>query len=69
MKAHYSIPAFMNTQIEEGMKVKVVETPARWMGLVSHDDKIQVVLRINEMMRKGIYPNRLFDNHLMDKDI
>ena len=69
MKAHYSIPAFMNTQIEEGMKVKVVETPARWMGLVSHDDKIQVVLRINEMMRKGIYPSRLFDNHLMDKDI
>ena len=60
MKAHYSIPAFMNTQIAEGMKVKVVETPARWMGLVSHDDKIQVVLRINEMMRKGIYPRKLF---------
>lgn len=60
LKAHYSIPAFMNTRIEEGMKVKVVETPARWMGLVSHDDKIQVVLRINEMMRKGIYPRRLF---------
>ena len=60
MKAHYSIPSFMNAQIEEGMKVKVVETPARWMGLVSHDDKIQVVLRINEMMRKGIYPQKLF---------
>ena len=60
MKAHYSIPSFMNVQIEEGMKVKVVETPARWMGLVSHDDKIQVVLRINEMMRKGIYPQKLF---------
>ena len=60
MKAHYSIPAFMNGQILDGMKVKVVETPARWMGLVSHDDKIQVVLRINEMMRKGIYPRKLF---------
>lgn len=62
MKAHYSIPAFMNTQIERGMKVKVVETPARWMGLVSHDDKIQVLLRINEMIRKGIYPRRLFED-------
>lgn len=62
MKAHYSIPAFMNTQIEGGMKVKVVETPARWMGLVSHDDKIQVLLRINEMIRKGIYPRRLFED-------
>ena len=62
MKAHYSIPAFMNEKIEKGAKVKVVETPARWMGLVSHDDKIQVVLRISEMMRKGIYPPKLFGN-------
>ena len=62
MKAHYSIPAFMNEKIEKGAKVKVVETPARWMGLVSQDDKIQVVLRINEMMRKGIYPPKLFGN-------
>ena len=60
MKAHYSIPAFVNKRITQGAKVKVIETPARWMGLVSHDDKIQVVLRINELMRKGIYPQKLF---------
>ena len=60
MNAHFSIPAFMNNEIAKGMKVKVVETPARWMGLVSADDKIQVLLRINEMMRKGVYPSRLF---------
>ena len=60
MNAHFSIPAFMNEEIAKGMKVKVVETPARWMGLVSADDKIQVLLRTNEMMRKGIYPSRLF---------
>ena len=66
MKAHYSIPTFMNNQIEKGMKVKVVETPARWMGLVSHDDKIQVVLRINEMMRKGVYPSKLFKVNVKD---
>lgn len=54
LKAHYSIPAFMNKRIREGVRVKVIETPARWMGLVSHDDKIQVVLRINDMIRKGI---------------
>lgn len=62
MKAHYSIPAFMNQKIAKGAKVKVIETPAHWMGLVSHDDKIQVVFRINEMMRKGIYPPRLFES-------
>ena len=60
MKAHYSIPAFMNERIAQGAKVKVIETPARWMGLVSHDDKIQVLLRINEMIRKKIYPSKLF---------
>ena len=52
MKAHYSIPAFMNERIADGVRVKVIETPARWMGLVSHDDKIQVLLRINDMIRK-----------------
>ena len=56
MKAHYSIPAFMNERIADGVRVKVIETPARWMGLVSHDDKIQVLLRINDM----IYPSKLF---------
>ena len=60
MKAHFSIPAFMNEKIAGGAKVKVVETPAQWMGLVSQDDKIQVVFRINEMIRKGIYPPKLF---------
>ena len=61
MEAHYSIPAFMNERISQGTRVKVVETLAKWMGLVSHDDKIQVLLRINEMMRKGVYPRRLFE--------
>ena len=60
MKAQYSIPAFMNERIADGVRVKVIETPARWMGLVSHDDKIQVLLRINDMIRKGIYPSKLF---------
>ena len=60
MKAHFSLPVFMNGEIKHGAKVKMVETPARWMGLVSHDDKIQVLLRINEMIRKGIYPQKLF---------
>ena len=30
MKAHYSIPAFMNERIADGVRVKVIETPARW---------------------------------------
>ena len=69
MKAHYSIPGFMNGQIELGAKVKVVETSARWMGLVSHDDKIQAMLRVNEMIRKGLYPSRLFKKTIETENI
>lgn len=61
MKAHYSIPAFMNERIADGVRVKVIETPARWMGLVSHDDKIQVLLRINDMIRKGFTRRSCFE--------
>ena len=60
LKAYNSISAFMNNRIREGVRVKVIDTPARLMGLVSLDDKIQVVLRINDMIRKGIYPSKLF---------
>lgn len=61
LKAHFSIPDFINGMIQGGLHVKAVETPARWMGLVSSDDRSQVILRINELVRKGIYPAKLFE--------
>lgn len=64
LKAHYSIPEFINERIKEGVCVKSVETPAKWMGLVSADDRIQVILRIDELIRKGIYPTKLFDPNI-----
>lgn len=61
MKAHFSIPDFINGMIANGTHVKLIETPAKWMGLVSPDDRIQVILRINELIRKGVYPAKLFE--------
>lgn len=62
LKAFFTIPDFINGMIAKGTgEVVTHETPAVWMGLVSPDDKIQTILRINEMIRKGIYPSRLFD--------
>lgn len=61
MKAHFSIPDFINTIIAGGIHVKLIETPAKWMGLVSPDDRIQVILRINDLIRKGVYPTKLFE--------
>ena len=62
LKAFFTIPDFINGMIADGRgEVEIHETPAVWMGVVSPDDKIQTILRINEMIRKGIYPSRLFD--------
>ena len=67
MKAHFSIPDFINGMISKGLHVKTIETPAKWMGLVSPDDRIQVILRINELVRKGVYPAKLFEPNLQNK--
>lgn len=60
VKKAYILPDFVNGYIREGARVKNVPTEARWMALVSPDDKIQTLLRINELIRKGVYPSRLF---------
>ena len=61
LKAFFTIPDFINGMIASGEgKVMTYETSAVWMGVVSPDDKIQTILRINEMIRKGYYPARLF---------
>ena len=62
LKAFFTIPDFINGMIEQqdGI-VKCCETPAVWMGVVSPDDKIQTIFRINEAIRKGIYPQKLFE--------
>ncbi|WP_321517116.1 sugar phosphate nucleotidyltransferase [uncultured Bacteroides sp.] len=61
LKSDFSIPGFMNEMVQEGLKVKTIKTPAKWMGLVSPDDRIQVILRINDLIRKGIYPSKIFE--------
>ncbi len=67
LKAHFSIPDLINGMIKKGLHVKTIKTPARWMGLVSADDRIQVILRINELSRKGVYPAKLFEPNLQNK--
>ncbi|BEG98713.1 sugar phosphate nucleotidyltransferase [Bacteroides sedimenti] len=61
LKAELSIPHFINEMVQNGMKVKTINTPAKWMGLVSADDRIQVILRINDLIRKGAYPKKIFE--------
>lgn len=61
LKAFFTIPDFVNGMIAKGEgEVMTYETPAVWMGVVSPDDKIQTILKINDLIRKGHYPSRLF---------
>ena len=61
LKAFFTIPDFINGMIAQGDgRIRIFETPALWMGVVSPDDKIQTILRINELIRKGVYPPRIF---------
>ena len=62
LKAFFTIPDFINGMIVQGEgEVMTHETSAVWMGVVSPDDKIQTILRIYELIRKGHYPARLFE--------
>ena len=61
LNSTFTIPQFMNTMVQKGLKVNTISTPAKWMALVSPDDRIQVILRINDLIRKGVYPQKLFD--------
>ena len=62
LKAFFTIPDFINGMIAQGDgKVMTHETQAVWMGVVSPDDKIQTILKINELIRNGHYPARLFN--------
>lgn len=64
LKAFFTIPDFVNGMIDKGEgEVVTYETPAVWMGVVSPDDKTQTILKINELIRKGHYPSRLFENY------
>lgn len=63
LKASFTIPDFINGMIKQGEGiVRTYETSAIWMGVVSPDDKIQTILKINELIRKGVYPMKLFEN-------
>lgn len=63
LKSESYIPTVVNNLITSGKaKCKVLDTPSKWFGVTYADDRKQVVMKISELIRKGIYPQRLFDN-------
>ncbi len=61
LKSEYYIPLAVNELIVKGqVSCKVLDTPSKWFGVTYSEDRPQVVLKINELVRKGVYPSPLF---------
>lgn len=61
LKSEFYIPLAVNNLIvEKKATCKVLDTPSKWFGVTYAEDRPQVVLKINELIKKGIYPNKLF---------
>lgn len=61
LKSEFYIPLAVNNLIVENkVTCKVLDTPSKWFGVTYAEDRPQVVLKINELVRKGKYPEKLF---------
>jgi len=61
IKSEFYIPTVVNELISDKRATcKVLDTPSKWFGVTYAEDRPQVVLKINELVRKGIYPNMLW---------
>jgi len=61
LKKEYYIPSLVNEMIQAGTATcKVLDTPSKWFGVTYAEDKPQFILKINELIHKGVYPAKLF---------
>jgi hypothetical protein len=61
LKSEFYIPLAVNNLIVEKRAVcKVLDTTSKWFGVTYPEDRPQVVLKINDLIHKGIYPEKLF---------
>lgn len=61
MKKEFYIPTLVNDLIQEGKATcQVLDTPSRWFGVTYAEDREQVILKINNLIHKGVYPQKLF---------
>jgi len=61
-KAEYFLPSVMDRLISAGKaEVKVLTTDDRWYGVTYREDKPVVMEAVNQMIKRGIYPNNLWE--------
>jgi len=61
MKKEFYIPTLVNDLIVAGKATcQVLDTPSRWFGVTYPEDREQVVMKINALIKQGVYPEKLF---------
>ena len=60
--AEFLLPDAVGDLVKAGrMKVKVLPTAERWVGLTYREDKEEAKAIIEELIQQGLYPKRLWD--------
>ena len=60
-KCEYLIPDVVFERIErDNLRVRVIDTSSKWMGVTYKEDKEELVNYINELIQKGEYPSNLY---------
>ena len=61
MKSEYLIPSELSKYIKEGLiKLRVLETDSKWFGITYKEDKEEFTEEINKLVKKGVYPSKLW---------
>jgi choline kinase len=62
-KAEYFLPEVVGDLVREGKaRVRVLPTRGKWYGVTYQEDRPRVQAAIREMVRRGVYPERLWDS-------
>lgn len=61
IKSEYLLPSIIDQMIHSGKaSVKVLETRDKWFGVTYREDKDTVVESIRQLIKDGVYPEKLF---------
>ena len=60
LKAEFLIPDVVFDEINDGVKVHVLESVDKWLGVTYREDKDYVVSEIQKLIDKGVYPSNLW---------
>ena len=60
LKCEYLIPDVVFDEIKDGIKMHVLESTDKWLGVTYREDKEHVVSEIAKLIEEGVYPENLW---------